>query len=103
MSRSFEFHPAARDELRHAVDFYENERAGLGAKFAAEVRAMIEFVLRQPKTGSPAEAGTRRKILPRFPYSVIYVDDESCLTVVAVMHHRRKPGYWLDRVRPSEL
>ncbi len=59
---------------------------------------MLTFVLQQPNCGMPAEASTRRKLLRRFPYSVIYLIEGQQLFVVAVMHHRRRPGYWLTRV-----
>lgn len=98
MSRPFEFVPEARLELREAVRFYEGEAAGLGAEFAAEVRAVIGQVLEHPLSGTPTRAGTRRKLLARFPYSLIYLPSPRPITILAVMHHRRKPGYWLDRV-----
>ena len=96
--RSVIFHPNARDELREAVRYYEQARRGLGVEFAAEVQATIEQVTAQPLTGFPSEAGTRRRLLPRFPYSVIYLPEADRLRIVALMHHRRKPGYWLSRV-----
>jgi toxin ParE1/3/4 len=38
--------------------------------------------------------GNRRRVLHRFPYSVIYEAQGSTVTVLAVAHHRRRPGYW---------
>lgn len=35
--------------------------------------------------------------LRRFPYSVIYYIRAEELRVVALAHHRRKPGYWSGR------
>ena len=97
MSRGYAFRPEARDELREAVRFYEREAKGLGAELAAEVRAVVESIAANPNAGSPFEARTRRKLLPRFPYSIIYLDESGRLDVIAVMHHRREPGYWTDR------
>ena len=97
MSARFTFHPRARADLREAVQFYEAEAAGLGAEFAAEVRAVVEMVVERPASGSPADAGTRRKLLGRFPYSLIYLPDTPPM-IIAVMHHRREPGYWLARL-----
>jgi plasmid stabilization system protein ParE len=98
VKRRFDFHPRARAELRHAVQFYEAEARGLGAEFAAEVRTAIDQVLEYPESGSPARAGTRRRLLGRFPYSLIYLPELEILTIVALMHHRREPDYWLDRL-----
>ncbi|HEX8829638.1 MAG TPA: type II toxin-antitoxin system RelE/ParE family toxin [Longimicrobium sp.] len=98
MSRGYAFRPEAREELREAVRFYEREAKGLGTELAAEVRAVIETIESNPLTGSPFEAGTRRKLLPRFPYSIVYLHEDGQFDVIALMHHRREPGYWSDRV-----
>jgi plasmid stabilization system protein ParE len=72
----------------------------LGAAFAAESRAAVDHVLEHPYSGAPGEAGTRRKLLQRFPYSLIYLmeGEDEHIFIVAVMHQRRKPGYWRDRL-----
>ena len=41
----------------------------------------------------------RRYLLSRFPYSIVYVVAVAGgITVAAVPHTKRKPGYWLRRV-----
>ncbi|MBA3346286.1 MAG: type II toxin-antitoxin system RelE/ParE family toxin [Gemmatimonadales bacterium] len=35
--------------------------------------------------------------LRRFPYSLLYRIETDRIYVLAVMHHRRRPGYWTDR------
>ena len=97
MNRSFAFHPAARAELREAVKFYEREVAGLGGEFIEEVRATIERILDYPHSGLLLDPGVRRRLLARFPYSIIYMPDEDPVLIVAVMHQRRRPNYWLSR------
>jgi plasmid stabilization system protein ParE len=42
--------------------------------------------------------GTRRLVIQRFPFSVIYLDDSDLITIIAVAHSKRKPGYWKDRL-----
>ncbi|MFO0453014.1 MAG: hypothetical protein ACK52I_30875 [Pseudomonadota bacterium] len=34
-----------------------------------------------------------------FPYSVVYVERDGALLVVAVAHGARRPGYWRQRTR----
>ena len=99
MTRAFSFHPAARTELREGVLFYEAEAQGLGAEFAAEVRAIVDQILEYPDAGSLVDAGVRRRLLRRFPYGIVYLCDIEPISIVAVMHQRRRPGYWLTRVR----
>lgn len=41
--------------------------------------------------------GTRRYLLRRFPFSVVYRVSGIAITVVAVVHGKRRPGYWKSR------
>ncbi|MFW6089064.1 MAG: type II toxin-antitoxin system RelE/ParE family toxin, partial [Gemmatimonadota bacterium] len=74
--------------------FYEAKAAGLGAEFLTTLENVIEGAMVTPDAGSPYESGTRRVVLGRFPFSLVYEFSEGRLLVVAVAHHRRKPGYW---------
>ena len=33
-----------------------------------------------------------------FPYAVLYSTEPQYILILAVMHHRREPGYWRDRI-----
>jgi hypothetical protein len=39
----------------------------------------------------------RRYLLHKFPFSVVYLERPDFIEVIAVAHHRRKPGYWSKR------
>jgi hypothetical protein len=54
-----------------------------------------------PKT--PMSAGwfrprIYRRLVPGFPFGILYRIDAHEIVVLAVMHLRRRPGYWMDRV-----
>jgi len=36
-----------------------------------------------------------------FPYDVVFVELPDTLEVVAIAHNRRRPAYYLNRLRPS--
>jgi toxin ParE1/3/4 len=93
------FHPAAEAEFLHAVASSEAEKSGLGADFLAETDRAARRIAFFPQHGSPYLAGTRRIVLKRFPYSVVYLADADGLLVIAIAHHRQKPGYWRVRIR----
>lgn len=42
--------------------------------------------------------GTRRFLLRRFPYAIVY--DVEPIVVLAVAHQRARPGYWQVRKAP---
>ncbi len=41
--------------------------------------------------------GTRRYLLHRFPYHVVFRERGKAIEVVAVAHVKRRPGYWKSR------
>jgi len=91
------FLPDARAEFLYAAEHYESEEPGLGEAFIAEVERAVERIAFFPAHGSPYLIGTRRIVLGRFPYSVVYHEEAGAVLVVAVAHHRRRPGYWRGR------
>jgi plasmid stabilization system protein ParE len=57
----------------------------------------VEFVRVNPEAGTPIRGAIRRWLIRRFPYSVIYREEESRIYILAVAHQRRRPEYWSDR------
>ncbi len=91
------FHPAAQDELIESALYYEAARAGLGGAFRDAVRAVLDRLLANPELGE-SRHGLRRVMVTGFPYDLVYRVTLSDLEVLAVAHHRRRPGYWRRRV-----
>ncbi len=94
----YSFLEPARDELEESIEYYNGRREELGDEFAEEVESTIQRILEYPKAWHPLSPRTRRCRTRRFPYGVIYQIREDVILIVAVMHLRRKPGYWRARV-----
>ena len=94
----FRFHPAAEIELQESARYYHARKKGLGRAFLTEIRRAISLVRVNPGIGTLLEHDIRRFGVRRFPYSVLYSVDNEELTIVAVMHQKRRPGYWLERM-----
>ena len=94
---TLQFHPAAQDEFVETVDYYEAAGAGLGHQFLAAVRACLDRILAHPEIGVRRRA-TRRLVVDGFPYDVVYRVQPDAIEVLALAHHRRRPGYWRRRV-----
>jgi toxin ParE1/3/4 len=90
-------HPEALDEYMEAVAFYEERASDLGREFFEEVERVLRAVGESPAMGSPLAPPYRRVLCRRFPFAVIYREDSDLVRVHAVMHLRRRPGYWMDR------
>ncbi len=89
----------ARAELLAEITYYETRRAGLGTRFRAEVEAVSEEAAASPKSGSPVAGAARRRWLSTFPFSLVYTETDYGILVHAVAHNRRRPTYWLGRLR----
>lgn len=70
---------------------------GWATRFLDDVERAIELVGESPRIGASAGRGFRKTILRRFPLSIIYVDRDEEIVIVAVAHHRRRPGFWRGR------
>jgi toxin ParE1/3/4 len=89
----------ARREFLAEVLHYNKEEPGLGVSFAAAVEDAIARALAFPLAGSPATKSTRRIFLKHFPFAVVYRPDTNGITIFALAHHSRRPGYWQSRVQ----
>ncbi|GAB6112205.1 type II toxin-antitoxin system RelE/ParE family toxin [Desulfomicrobium salsuginis] len=96
------FHPLARAELVHAIEYYEECEPGLGAAFMDEVIAAVARLKLNPSAWSPFTTRTRRCRTKRFPFSIIYHVRHDHLEIVAVANLRRRPGYWIDRLNENK-
>ena len=92
------FHPEAVEELLAAVDHYEVCDPGLGSDFALETDAAIRRIVQHPSAWSPLEGEVRQCKTRRFPFSIVYAPEEDAIFVLAIMHLRRQPGYWRQRM-----
>ena len=92
-----EFHPAARAELDASTAFYESRLDGLGLRFLAAVEEVTVRIASSPNAGSPLERGLRRRLVPGFPFSVMYRVSDDVVLILAIAHQHRRPGYWQQR------
>jgi plasmid stabilization system protein ParE len=97
-SKPFRFHPDAREEFREAIRWYRVRSTIASTEFRTTVMTAIREAAQAPQRWSKYLHGTRRFALHRFPFSVIYLDDPDLVTIVAVAHSKRKPGYWKHRI-----
>lgn len=88
----------AKADIREARKWYENQRAGLGGDFVAEVNAAIARIQTTPMVFPEVVPGVRRALTARFPYAVYFRMEQSRLVVIVVVHSSRDPAIWQQRV-----
>jgi toxin ParE1/3/4 len=91
------FHPEALAELRDAAGYYESCRTGLGSGFLSAFDDAIDGVCLNPQMGQTIQPPYRRWLVGRFPYGIIYREREDAIYILALMHLKRMPGYWILR------
>jgi toxin ParE1/3/4 len=85
-------------EAEAAVRWYADRSAAAAAGFTAELEAAEAAISRLPNAWPRHDHGTRRYLLRRFPFSVVYRIESARILIVAIAHGSRRPGYWAARL-----
>jgi plasmid stabilization system protein ParE len=96
-SKPYRVHPEVWLEIEAGDDWYLECSVDASAGFIAAISDAFDTISRAPGRWPKYLYGTRRFVLHRFPFSIIYLDDD-VLSIVAVAHSKRKPGYWKARL-----
>ncbi|HEY1083756.1 MAG TPA: type II toxin-antitoxin system RelE/ParE family toxin [Prosthecobacter sp.] len=96
----FDFHPEAGDEFREAVDWYEGRSIFAGGRFVKAVKGAIEQIMQDPERYQTFGDGTHVFRLKTFPYRFYYTyeAEPDLIRIFAVMHEKRRPDYWRERL-----
>jgi toxin ParE1/3/4 len=97
-SKTYRLDPRAWEEIEAADDWYRERSVDAGVEFIVAISDALETISKAPKRGPQYLHGTRRFLLRRFPFSIVYLDEPGVVTNVAVAHSKRKPGYWKQRL-----
>lgn len=92
------FHPEAAEEYAQAVQYYAEVATELGGRFHDEIEQLIIEVCRNPERFFRFSPPARRALARKFPYSVVYLDEPDRVWIIAVMHAKRRPRYWRERL-----
>jgi toxin ParE1/3/4 len=93
-----EFHSEAQAELDEAVGYYESKVPGLGIDLREDVEAATKKIQASPMRFQTFSKRTRRFLLTRFPYQIVFMELSSKILILAVSHGKRRPGYWHGRL-----
>lgn len=96
---SYWFHEEAERELGDAAVYYaEHATPRIAIAFLSEFERVIELLQINQQLGTRKDEGLRSYPLQRFPYSLVYRENEGAgPQVYAVAHQSREPGYWRGR------
>jgi plasmid stabilization system protein ParE len=96
-TKTIELHEEAAADYDAAFDWYLERSPEAARGFDAEFERALGEIAKAPQRWAPGPHQTRRFLLRRFPYLVIYRESGETILVLAVAHTSREPGYWKGR------
>jgi toxin ParE1/3/4 len=93
-----DLHPAALEELKSAIAWYLDRNETAAVNFVAEIDQAVELVVAPPQRWPKGLHGTRKFVIQRHPYAIIYRERESDIQILAIAHGPKRPGYWKKRL-----
>jgi plasmid stabilization system protein ParE len=93
-----EYLEEALEEVEAAARWYAKRSASAAIAFSHEIDAAESAILRLPEAWPALAHGTRHHLLRRFPSNIVDRIEAGRVVIVAVMHGRRRPGYWRSRL-----
>jgi plasmid stabilization system protein ParE len=92
-----DFHAAAAREVEDAQAWYEERSLFAASAFLRELSIATNRIRAAPMRYAAAEHDTRRILLDHFPFTLYYRVRADVITIVAVAHQKRRPGYRRSR------
>jgi plasmid stabilization system protein ParE len=92
------YHQGAALDVKSAVDWYRGRSAKAASDFVEELDRAVATIGEAPERWPMGKSNTRRFLLWRFPFSIIYSEQEDVIIIWAVAHSSRRPEYWVRRL-----
>ena len=89
---------SAESELTAAIEWYDAQVPGLGAKFLAEFRQLRQRLGENPRQFPCVYKDAQRAPLHRFPYGLFFRVANGGVEVFACFHFSRDPTQWQRRI-----
>ena len=94
-----EIHDEAAAEYDAAFEWYLERSSESAIRFDQEVHRALSQIVSAPHSWAPGSKNTRRFLLRRFPFIVVYRElTQTRLQVLPFAHCSRNPGYWMGRL-----
>jgi hypothetical protein len=99
---NYSLHPAAVLEHEEQANWYDARVPGLGDRYNAALVSVVSRICESPRSFRIGTMpGIRVAVLRDFPFNVMFRETSREIQILAVAAHRKRPGYWLGRIRHS--
>jgi hypothetical protein len=89
----------ARLELDEALAYYADIHPDLAETLFKEVIRSRKLIEQFPFAWMNMGLGVHGFIVRGYPYTIVYEVQGEDVWVIAYAHHKRRPGYWRDRLK----
>ena len=91
--------PFAEIDLQQSIQFYNEQKEGLGDKFAIMLNDTLERIIKNPNQFPLAYRNIKKAQLERFPFIVFFVIEQSTCYILGIFHSSRNPEVMNYRVK----
>jgi hypothetical protein len=89
--------PLSPNSTQH-FDWYCVRNLRVAAAFLTEIERAVELIANSVQTWPLYYKNTRKFVLKRFPFLIVYREAATSIQIIAVAHGRRRPYYWKTRL-----
>ena len=90
--------PEAAADLENAAKWYEERQPGVGEKFLARFKQVVEVLCCNPDIGERVKRSYRRVLLNPYPYALYYDVSGDEVRIWSVVHSSRDDRVWKGRL-----
>ncbi len=88
---------AAEADFTEALCWYAERSRQAAENFEAEFEQALATITADPHRFPKCDQRHQYCRIRRFPFQIIYRNDQDIITIIAVAHAKRNPGYWSNR------
>ncbi len=99
MSYKIRLLPEAHLDIKDSIDWYNEQKAGLGKLFYQAVKSRLTYIRENPMHYQISYQNIRCALINKFPHQVHYQIEEANKTIIvfALTHTSRNPLEWKNR------
>jgi plasmid stabilization system protein ParE len=96
---NYRFESEAENDLFESFYYYENKDPGigLGDRFIKNVKEKANKLSQKPNAYSVVYKSFRKAPLSKFPFNIYYMIKEPHISIIAVLHKKRKADIFTKR------
>jgi plasmid stabilization system protein ParE len=91
-------HSQTQHEINEAFEWYFKRSPKTAEAFLTEIGTALAQIAAHPQLYPIYTKNTRKRVMEKFPYSVIFQEKVEVILIAAVAHAKRRPGYWRVRI-----